>query len=86
MRQEMEALLYQYNVDIVFSGHVSWSFFCLSNLNKMHMIHYHSPFQCLFSGDLLLNLCMFDYPSKFYSKLDDCFTCYLLFRCMLMSE
>jgi len=24
MRQEMEALLYQYRVDIVFSGHVSW--------------------------------------------------------------
>ena len=24
MRQELEALLYQYGVDIVFSGHVSW--------------------------------------------------------------
>lgn len=29
MRQEMEALLYQYGVDIVFSGHVSLSGFYL---------------------------------------------------------
>lgn len=27
MRQEMEAILYQYGVDIVFSGHVSYNIF-----------------------------------------------------------
>lgn len=37
MRQEMEALLYQYRVDIVFSGHVSHVTFALMPAQKIYL-------------------------------------------------